>query len=141
MRELVLRVTNDKGIDFTEQEIRELESDKEAVKNNSGSDLQEVLERSKARGQVYDYRMMICQILEAPVPGGIDISSMRRISSILDAVEAASSPGSVLLEEEDWNYLKQKISSHKFPSYSKGSMCFVDHIINNTQKVDVAKAS
>ena len=143
MREVILRVTNNKGENFSEKEIEQLVADKAEVDGLSEGERpsEELLARSKERGQVFDYKIMCCQILEVPKPGGFDRAEMRKIDGILDKIEDAESPGSVLLEEEEWLYLKNKVQAHKFPTFSKGALEFVDQIVDRTGKVKVEKVT
>ena len=85
----------------------------------------------------FDYRAQLLRMVESPMtPGsGVTKAELRKSLPLLDKIEQAN--GSLLLEDEEWDYLKQKMANASWAFVHRALLEFED-AIENAPKVEVA---
>jgi hypothetical protein len=58
----------------------------------------------------FSYKEHLVAIMKTPLPGqsGFSLEDIRKCNKIIDTIEAATNPY-VVLEESDWNYVKERV--------------------------------
>lgn len=76
-----------------------------------------------------DFATAICDIVDRSVEGMM-IHELRQCLRVTDATKAAaaSTDRVLLLEEEDWRYLCERIAKHRFPVSDAAILTFADAI-------------
>lgn len=87
----------------------------------------------KDRTETFNYEEAISGILlRSEQPGGLTYSDLKHCDKINEAIEAAVD-GEMLLEEADYEYLKNKVTNFRFRAWSRFVVQFVDDITNAPQ--------
>jgi hypothetical protein len=73
------------------------------------------------------YKDLMLTILNKPIEGG-SISEQRKVSAVMDKVEAAKDI--LLLEDAEWETLKARAERFSWGIISKEIVAFVDSILN-----------
>ena len=132
-RLISLFITDGKGSVFSQQACEEIAEEIESA--TAGS--KDALEKLRARGQIFDYKEMIKGIVSVPLNGdGFLYDEMKRIGSILDAIEGLPGGSTISLPEQDWVFVRDRIAGHRYPAYSKAIINFVDSIMNASPVID-----
>ena len=144
MRELKLLMTNTDGAEFSPEEIALIRDDDKVISSapEGAKAAEHIAARVKARGVIYDYRLMLISIMEQPVaPGaGFNRQELKELETLLDKLDSAEGRSDVLISEQEYKLLAGRISQHRFPRYSKAVIKFTDTVIDDCHDVPIAKA-
>lgn len=143
MRELRLRVTDLNGVDVPRDEVELTEYEQHFLDTASEGEKvpADIAKKVRRRSECIDYRETCITIMSLPKDRqqGYTRKTMKQIESLMDKLDAAKGYESVLLEEGEWKFLRDRVEEHQFPRYSKGVIAFCDSIIDETEKVQVGK--
>jgi hypothetical protein len=78
-----------------------------------------------------DYKKELIIIFRSPIDSkaGADIEEMRRSIRVLDALDRATD--TLVLEDADYNYLKERVNRARFGMVHPAIVQFVDDMVND----------
>lgn len=79
----------------------------------------------------FSYRAQLIEIMRSPSdPRGSDLEEVRRSLRVLDALNAPSpdDPTKLLLEDADFDYMKRRVLSARWPVIDKFVLSFIEDV-------------
>lgn len=80
-------------------------------------------------GDVDSYRGLLKLIVQNAPAQGMTVAEMRKAMRVVDAIDASHLGEPIILEDEDWQYAKQRVETHVFRAAHKDLIAFVDAVV------------
>ncbi len=76
-----------------------------------------------------NYRREYLQLLEV-APDGVTVSEMAKLIRVIDRLKIAEDSGSILLEDADWQTLRERVEAAKFQFVAAEIVELVENVTN-----------